>query len=133
MVMECTTALVERTLNGDEHAWEALVTMHRERLHRIARVFRLSPEETADAIQESWLNAFLHLADLRDRRRFGAWLDAIMRSQCLRATAERNRHAHKPVADPYLMNVADRAVDVEREVIAAERSAILYRAEARLP
>jgi RNA polymerase sigma factor (sigma-70 family) len=131
--MDSTAALVERTMNGDERAWETLVIMRRERLSMIARGYRLSAEEMADAIQDTWLNAFLHLGDLRDRQRFNAWLDAIMRSQCLRTLGHRQRLAHQFIADPATMNVADTAVDIEREVIAIERSEILYQAVARLP
>jgi RNA polymerase sigma factor (sigma-70 family) len=131
--MDYTAALVKRTVNGDESAWETLVTMRGERLRMIARGYRLSAEEMADAIQETWLNAFLHLGDLRDWERFGAWLDAIMRSQCLRAISHRQRHAYHLVPDSAAMNVVDTAIDVEREVLATERSAILHRAVARLP
>jgi len=77
-------SLVERARAGDGRAWRELV----DRLFpwALRRAGRRLPGgiDPEDAVQEAFLTAFRKLAELRAPEAFPAWLDAILRSCCLR-------------------------------------------------
>jgi uncharacterized protein len=69
--------LVGASLGGSSVAFAVLVTRHRERARRVARRLLGDAHEAEDVTQEALLQAYVGLAALRDRERFGAWLAAI--------------------------------------------------------
>jgi RNA polymerase sigma factor (sigma-70 family) len=128
--------LASRAAAGDDRAWEHIIARYGPYLAFLGRRCRLSPEEVADAVQETWLNAVTHLRDLRDRDRLRPWLAAIMRRSSLKVIKGRRRDHEQPagdLADLEGRGPRDDRVDVEHEVLAAERSAVLHRAMALLP
>jgi RNA polymerase sigma factor (sigma-70 family) len=128
--------LASRAAAGDHRAWEHIITRHGAYLVSVGRKCRLSPEEVADAVQETWLNAVAHLSELRDRDRLRSWLAAIMWRSCMKVVKGRRRDREQLVgnfADMVGGGLRDDRVDVEHEVLAAERSAVLHRAMNLLP
>lgn len=68
---------------------------------RIVRSYRIGADEADDIVQETRINAWRHLAQVRSADRFDAWLDAICRNQCrmyLRAQQSVRRHISQPSA-----------------------------------
>src|SRR5579864_4724233 len=63
---------------------EQLFTEARPRLLRLARLNGITPDVADDVVQETMMEAWRHLANLRDPRRFSAWLDGICRNVCRR-------------------------------------------------
>ena len=63
---------------------EQLFTEARPRLVRLARLNGIAPEYSEDAVQETLMEAWRHLANLREPQRFNAWLDGICRNICRR-------------------------------------------------
>ena len=128
--------LVAWAVDGDERAWELIVARHGTYLRGIGRACGLTGDECSDAVQETWLSAVGHLADLRDHRLLRPWLAAIMRRTCQRMSQRRRNDRECLVADmTELVGVAlrDEHVDVEREVLTAERASILRSEMRRLP
>ncbi len=79
------------TLTGSEYApmplasqIEALFSRAEPRLQRLARARQVAPDAIDDVIQETLLEAWKSLEQLRDETRFVAWLDGICRNVCLR-------------------------------------------------
>jgi RNA polymerase sigma factor (sigma-70 family) len=129
-------ALANRAAAGDDRAWQHIITRHGAYLASLGRKCRLSPEEVADAVQETWLNAVAHLSDLRNHDRLRSWLAAIMGRNCIKVIKDRRRDHEQLVgnfADRMVGGLRDDLVDVEHEVLAAERSAVLHRAMSLLP
>jgi len=56
----------------------------RPRLLRLARLNGMGPDEAEDVVQETCLEAWQHLEQLREPERFVAWLDGICRNICKR-------------------------------------------------
>lgn len=63
---------------------EALFSRAEPRLQRLARARQVAPDAIDDVIQETLLEAWKSLEQLRDETRFSAWLDGICRNVCLR-------------------------------------------------
>jgi RNA polymerase sigma factor (sigma-70 family) len=82
-------ALVARAASGDHEAWDGLVRRYSGLLYAVCRRYRLSPEDTADAVQTVWLRLLEHLHDLRDPERVSSWLATTASRESLRLVARR--------------------------------------------
>lgn len=63
---------------------EELFIRAEPRLHRLVRSQQVAPDAVADIVQETLLEAWKSLDQLRDETRFAAWLDGICRNMCYR-------------------------------------------------
>jgi RNA polymerase sigma-70 factor (ECF subfamily) len=84
---------VAEAREGSVEAWESL--FWRYRLPLYVYVFELVRDEqtSLDLVQETFINAFRHLATLRDDDRFGGWLFSIAHQKCLQQWRRQNRDA----------------------------------------
>jgi RNA polymerase sigma-70 factor, ECF subfamily len=73
--------LVERCLNGDEAAWEALVRTHSRRVYGFCYRFTGKDSEAQDLTQEIFLRIFRSLKSYRsDEGAFATWLARLSRN-----------------------------------------------------
>lgn len=129
-------ALVGLAVDGDQQAWAAIVATHGCYLGSIGRAKHLSPEECSDAVQETWLSAVAHLSKLRDPSRLRPWLAMIMRRTCEDISHRRNKQREDLVGDVADLVgdwLRDERVDIERDILATERTSVLYQALRQLP
>jgi len=89
--LEDNRELVARTLAGDTSAFGELVTRYREGVSRLCYHYLASPEEAQDATQETFVNAYLRLPQLRDADRFAPWLRRIAANLCTELLRRRSR------------------------------------------
>jgi RNA polymerase sigma-70 factor (TIGR02960 family) len=101
------TALVTALREGDEVAFEGLVTRHRREL--FAHCYRLlgSPHDAEDALQESLVNAWRGLPDFQGRSSLRTWLYRIATNTCLRLIARRPRRLLSPDHGPARQDPSD--------------------------
>lgn len=128
--------LIDRAADGDESAWELIVTRYTPYLGTIGRTYSLSGEEISDATQQTWVSVVAHLSGLRDRGRFRPWLAAVMRRNCAEIVQHRRRGREHLAGDLTKLiggEPRDERVDVEHEVLAAERASIIRHALGLLP
>jgi len=121
------SAIVRRVLDGDTEAFAILVSRHHAACLRLATHVLGTREDAEDAVQESFLRAYRHLARYEERERFTGWLFRILVNQCRTALARRRR-GETPLAgcDPEPASWDDDAAEW------AERDAMLRTALARL-
>ena len=124
------TALVCAARRGDQGAWTDLVERFDGRVRAIARSYRLSPPDVDDVAQATWLQLLEDIGKLREPAAIGAWLATATRRTALRLLQGPVRE--QPTADPHL---GDRAEpdQAERDLLGAERSAVVARALDTLP
>ncbi len=70
-------ALIALVLAGDHAAFERLVRRHNQRLYRAARAITRSDADAEDALQQTWLGVFRHLAQFRGDSAFSTWATRI--------------------------------------------------------
>ncbi|HOF89322.1 MAG TPA: sigma factor, partial [Armatimonadota bacterium] len=76
---ETDMVLVGRVRRGDLNAYGAIIARHQGRLHAAARHLLGEEEAARDAVQETFIEAYRHLDQLRDPSRLGSWLYGILR------------------------------------------------------
>jgi RNA polymerase sigma-70 factor (ECF subfamily) len=101
--------LVIRAMSGDHDAFSTLAAGAVGRLHRIAWLILRTEHDAADAVQESLLAAWLHIAAVRDPDRFDAWLNRLVvhASYRLAKRTSRREIAEIPTAAPEAPGPAD--------------------------
>jgi RNA polymerase sigma factor (sigma-70 family) len=111
--------------DGDEEAWEALVSRFERLVWATARSHRLASPDAADVCQTTWLRLVENLDRIHDPDRLGAWLVTTAKRECLRVLRLRGRE---------LATDSDATFDTRRQdpvseaIIAAERDGALVRA-----
>ncbi len=89
-------ALLDRHLAGDDDAFGALFTRHRDRLWAVALRTTGNPEDAADALQEAMIAAFRRAGSYRGDAAVTTWLHRIV----VNASLDRIRRRAVRAADP---------------------------------
>lgn len=87
---------VKRVLEGNTEAFAVLVRTHEQGLFRLLSR-HLPQDEVPEAAQEAFLDAFQHLAKLREPERFRSWLFAIALRRAADFWRENSRRSERGV------------------------------------
>ena len=133
--VECNDAeLVAQSLAGDRDAFGQIVTRYQSLVCSLAysAIGRLGQSE--DIAQETFITAWKHLAQLRERGKLRAWLCGIARNRinnCLRREGREPAHLAEP------LDLAPEAESPEKlpveQAINREEEAIMWRSLERIP
>ena len=72
--------LVERSLAGDDMAFEYLFNRYGEAMRRLFLQRSTSAEDTEDLLQETFVKVYLHLENYNSQYTFGQWVYTIARN-----------------------------------------------------
>jgi RNA polymerase sigma-70 factor (ECF subfamily) len=78
-----TDDLIERCLNGDQAAWEAIVRLHWRKVFNIAYKFVGRHDLAEDLTQDVFLKLFKSLDTFDRRANFQTWLISVSRNLCI--------------------------------------------------
>jgi RNA polymerase sigma-70 factor (ECF subfamily) len=84
-------ALVSRVLAGERRLFEVVMRRNNQRLFRTARAILHDDAEAEDVMQESYVQAFAHLADFQGRAKLSTWLTKIAVHEALARVRRRRR------------------------------------------
>jgi RNA polymerase sigma-70 factor (ECF subfamily) len=127
--------LVQRTLQGDARAFEALVHRYERLVFRVAGGFLRDQGEVEDVAQDAFLRAFGGLSGFRQEAPFGPWVARITTRLCYdRLRARRSRHevAWEELGPAEQRAAQDLAAGADLERVAGSRD-LAERALAALP
>ena len=118
--------------------FEELMARHQHRATRIAFHYLRDPADVDEAVQDSFLKAFLHLPSFRDELRFELWFTKIVVNGCLDRLKARKRRTRWFVASedkgqPELAGYPAGAPSPEATLLAGERNLRLHAAVDELP
>jgi RNA polymerase sigma-70 factor (ECF subfamily) len=75
--------LIERCLQGDQQAWEAIVRQHWRKVFNVAYKFVGKHDEAEDLTQDIFLKIFKSLETFDRRANFQTWLISVSRNLCI--------------------------------------------------
>lgn len=119
-------ALIRLVLEGDRRAFEWIIRRHNQRLFRAGMALLQNDTDVEDAMQTAYINAYLHLADFKNRSSFSTWLTRIMINQCL---LQKRKKPKAAAATDNLINMRT----PDRELGNKELSSLLENAVEQLP
>src|SRR5947207_7454222 len=76
-------ALIQRCLQGDQFAWDAIVQQYRRKVFNVAYKFVGRHEEAEDLTQDIFLKIFKALGTFDRRANFQTWIISISRNLCI--------------------------------------------------
>src|SRR4051812_33853261 len=76
-------AIIQRCLQGDERAWDAIVRQYRRKVFNVAYKFVGRHEEAEDLTQDIFLKIFKSLGTFDRRANFQTWLISVSRNLCI--------------------------------------------------
>jgi len=88
--------VVDRVRNGETALFEILMRRHNQRVYRAARAILKDESEAEDAMQQAYINAFLHLEQFESRAQFSTWLTRITIYEAL--ARRRKRRPEEPLS-----------------------------------
>ncbi|MDQ2782379.1 MAG: sigma-70 family RNA polymerase sigma factor [Actinomycetota bacterium] len=83
--------LLRRASAGDQVAWNSLVDRFSNLLWSVGRSYRLSDDDAADVVQNTWLRLLEHLDGIRNPEALPGWLATTARREALRILQRRGR------------------------------------------
>lgn len=110
MTREEELALVKRSAEGDEAAFERLVVENEKLIYNVALKLTGNPDDAEDAAQEAFIKAYRNIGQFRGESRFSGWLYRL----CYNAAMDNMRKNR----DPNLRSLtaedgSDAEIDVE--------------------
>ena len=128
--------LIDRTLNGDENAFALLVERFQRKVFRVANAIVRDEVEADFITQDTFVQAYTHLARFQGRAEFETWLiriainrsrDSLRHRRVLAVFSFAGDEDNAGVPEPI-----DERPGPEREVMAGELRAAIERAERKL-
>src|SRR6187455_2286406 len=142
---DAVETLIQRCLQGDQHAWDLIVKQHWRKVFNVAYKFVGRHDEAEDLTQDIFLKIFKSLDTFDRRANFQTWLVSVSRNLCIdhyrsvrkeRETIDRGVDASElspaaPEPGPYAALEQRDRVSLLREAMAALpetlRTAVLLR------
>ena len=122
--------LVDRAAEGDEEAWDDLVSRFAGLVWSIAMGYGLSGADVADVSQTCWLRLAENLHRINDRERVGAWLATTARRESLAVVKRGRRQVPSGV---HFDDEQSLDPETDSSLLRQERSAALLVAFKKLP
>ena len=82
--------LIQRTLAGDENAFESLVRKYQQQVHTHALRKTGDFQIAEDIVQETFLQVYQRLETLNNPTQFSAWLHAIVKALVYRMVPKKS-------------------------------------------
>jgi RNA polymerase sigma-70 factor (ECF subfamily) len=94
--------LIPQILAGKTALFEIVIRRYNPYLYKIGRSYGYHHQDTEDLMQETYLNAFQHLAAFESRSSFKTWIIKIMLNQCYHK-AQKQSYKKEITTDPFPM------------------------------
>jgi RNA polymerase sigma factor (sigma-70 family) len=131
--------LTQQTLSAQ---LDELLDAARPRLLHLATLSGITDDQIEDVVQETSIEAWRHLENLREPAKFSSWLDGICRNVCRRHLRTRNEQKAREIS--LLAGEDDRGettfdlpdpfvIDPHEDLIRQDMQLLLYRALGYLP
>ncbi len=126
------TRLVAAARDGDEAAWGALTERFSRLVWSVARSYRLSHDDAADAVQNTWLRLLENLGRIQEPEALPGWLTTTARHEALGVIRRRGREPVARADDLGLGTPDPLADELDAGLLDDEQDRALWRSFRRL-
>ncbi len=116
--METDAILVQQTLSGDTDAFNHLVEKYQEEIFAISLSVVKNPEDARDIAQETFLQAYVNLQQLRNPDKFSTWLKKIAWNQSKKQCRQHGKKEHIPLES--VVQEQDEKTPVDEKLVQQE-------------
>lgn len=95
-IPDTDNAVIDRVRAGDSEAFGVLVGRYNQRLFRIARSILSNRADAEDALQQAYVQAYVHLGQFDGRSAFSTWLTRIVIREAT-ARGQKERRVSSPL------------------------------------
>lgn len=88
--------VIERVLTGESALFELLIRRTNPKLYRVGRSFGFHHHDTEDLMQETHVDAYLHLASFQSRSQYSTWITRLMINRCLQRLRKQSTKREVP-------------------------------------
>jgi RNA polymerase sigma-70 factor (ECF subfamily) len=124
--------IVRRVQAGERALFEVLLRRHDRRVYRTIRAILRDEDEVEDAMQQAWIQVYLHLSDFEGNAAFTTWLVRIAANEALQRIRKRGPLVPVPTSGEE-EDVMSPGEDPEDRAAAREAIGMLERAVDALP
>ncbi|MDN5791013.1 MAG: sigma-70 family RNA polymerase sigma factor [Micrococcales bacterium] len=124
--------LVAAAAAGSQDAWTVIVDRFSSLLWSVARAHRLSTEDAADVVQNTWLRLVDNLDTIQRRAALAGWLATTARNEALSMLRRRSRDVPTREEDLGPMVTDAEALALDTALLDEERDAQLWSCYTRL-
>ena len=125
--LENERSLLDQARVGNHEAFETLIKHYDKKILRLAFRITGNREDADDALQESFMKAYLNLGLFHGDSRFYTWLARIAVNEALTRLRKHVRHRQVPLEENAPQRFADSAETPEQRYARAERRRLLSR------
>ena len=130
--------VIHQVLVGNTVLFELLIRRYNSYLYKTGRAYGYNHQDTEDLMQETYINAYQHLASFENRSSLKTWIIRIMLNQCFHKAHKHSYQKEKPVAEftanqSAHMSIAHNHSDTMQSVIKQELSHIIEASLDKLP
>lgn len=87
-------AIIQKILDGEVALFEIIIRRYNPYLYKTGRSYRYNHEDTQDLMQDTFVDAFIHLSGFEGRSSFKTWIIKIMLNHCYK---KQHKWEHKHV------------------------------------
>ena len=129
--------IVRRVVAGEKLLFELLMRRHNPRVYRTIRAILGTDEDAEDVMQQTYLNAYTHLASFAGQARFSTWLTSIAVNEALGRRRRTGIAALRLVSatedDDPILHARSQTPDPEQQVMTSELQHLLEEGIMSLP
>src|SRR3954470_17473001 len=122
--------LVRRAREGDDAAWNRLVTRFDRLIRNVARRYRLQPADVDDVVQTVWMHLLGDIHRVREPAALPGWLATASSRECIRV---RQHPVREQLTDDSRLGDQATPADAEMAVLQTERRSVVAGALGSLP
>jgi RNA polymerase sigma factor (sigma-70 family) len=120
------TALVRAASAGDQAAWTTITEKFTNLLWSVARSYRLSQDDAADVVQNTWLRLLENLTRIEKPEALPGWLATTSRREALGLLRRRGREVLAREDEDSFDGPDARALDLDTALLEDERDVHLW-------
>ena len=128
--------IIQKILEGEFALFEILIRRNNSFLYKTGRSYNYNHEDTQDLMQDTFIDAYTHLAKFENRASFKTWIVKIMLNNCFRKKKKlsfKNEIANEISDKSIPMFSNQQRTDINKTVANRELSFVVENALQQLP